>query len=131
MRPKDARKILESAQKNKQPLLIYEMAENNIPLLAWWLFLPISLMILIIMVLFMTPSLKPLTWRQIIFTYLIPIIPLCYAWDGQASLPRMYAFKDLDILLSGLGSEDYKWKKGYAKNNAGKKKGTYLIGFPV
>lgn len=131
MRPKDARKILESAEKNKQPLLIYEMAENTIPLLVWWFLLPISLIVLIIMVLFMTPSLKPLTWRQIIFTYLIPIIPVCYAWDGQASLPRMYTFKDLDILLQGLGSEEYKWKKGHAKNDAGKKKGTFLIGFPV
>ena len=78
----------------------------------------------------MTPFVKPLTWRQIVFTYLIPIIPMCYAWDGQASLPRMYTLKDLDELLEGLGSESYTWEKGYAKKKNGKKQGTYLLGLP-
>lgn len=130
MRPAKARAILESAQRTHQPLLIYEMGDNNIPLLIWCLLLPISLVILIIMVLFMTPFVKPLTWRQIVFTYLIPIIPICYAWDGQASLPRMYTLKDLEVLLDGLGSENYRWEKGHAKKNNGKKQGTYLLGLP-
>ena len=130
MPPKKARAILESAQRTNEPLLIYEMADNNIPLLIWWLLLPISLIVLIIMVLFMTPFVKPLTWRQIVFTYLIPIIPICYAWDGQASLPRMYTLKDLDHLLEGLGSENYIWQKGHAKKKNGKKQGTYLLGLP-
>ena len=130
MRPTKARAILESAQRTHQPLLIYEMGDNNIPLLIWWLLLPISLLVLIIMVLFMTPFVKPLTWRQIVFTYLIPIIPICYAWDGQASLPRMYTLKDLELLLDGLGSENYTWEKGHAKKKNGKKQGTYLLGLP-
>jgi len=130
MPPNKARAILESAQRTNQPLLIYEMGENNIPLLIWWLLLPISLIILIIMVLFMTPFVKPLTWRQVVFTYLIPIIPICYAWDGQASLPRMYTLKDLDQLLEGLGSDYYTWQKGHAVKNNGKKQGTFLLGLP-
>ena len=44
----------------------------------------------------MTPFVKNLTLKQIIFTYLIPIVPLIYAWDGQASLVRMYTFKDIE-----------------------------------
>ena len=131
MPPKKARAILESAQRTNQPILIYEMGENNIPLLIWWLLLPLSLIILIIMVLFMTPFVKPLTWQQIVFTYLIPIIPICYAWDGQASLPRMYTLKDLDQLLEGLGSGNYIWEKGHARKKNGKKQGTYLRGLPL
>jgi len=130
MPPKAARKILESCQKNRQPLLIYELTENKMPLLIWWLLLPISLLILMVMVLFMTPFVKPMTWQQLVFTYLIPIIPICYAWDGQASMPRIYAFKDIDRLLEGLHSDDYTWEKGHAKNTKGKKTGTYLVGFP-
>ncbi len=128
MPPKKARTILESAQRTNQPLLIYEMGDNNIPLLIWWLLLPVSLVIVIIMVLFMTPFVKPLTWRQIVFTYLIPIIPICYAWDGQASLPRMYTLKDLDHLLEGLGSGYYTWQKGQTIKKNSKKQGTYLLG---
>jgi hypothetical protein len=131
MEPKKARKILRSAQESRQAILIYEMGENNIPLLIWWLLLPLSLTILIIMVLFMTLWVRPMTWQQLVFTYLIPIIPLCYAWDGQASLPRMYTMADLDILLSEPAVVDYQWKKGKAFKKNGKKLGTYLIGLPT
>ena len=131
MPPKAARKILESAVQNKQPLLIYEMAENKMPTLVWALFLPIGLVILMLMTLFMTPFVKPLTWRQVVFTYLIPIIPICYAWDGQASMPRIYSFDDLDTLLEGLETPDFYWEMGYAKKGNGKKAGTYLVGYPT
>lgn len=78
----------------------------------------------------MTPFVKPLTWRQLVFTYLIPIIPICYAWDGQASLPRMYAANDIDELLNGLGKNNYYWEHGPAKRSNGKKLGTYIVGYP-
>ena len=130
MPPKAARQLLESATKNGQPILIYEMAENNIPTLVWALFLPIALPFLMLMTLFMTPFVKPLTWRQLVFTYLIPIIPICYAWDGQASMPRMYSFKDLDELLDGLETPEFYWEKGFARKGNGKKAGTYLVGYP-
>ena len=130
MSPKAARRILESAEENNQPLLIYEMAENKIPLLIWVVLLPMSLLILMIMTLFMTPFVRPLTWQQLVFTYLIPIIPICYAWDGQASLPRMYALKDVDELLEGLGNSGYYWEHGPAKKSNGKKLGTYIVGYP-
>jgi len=130
MKPKDARKILKSAQESKQPLLVYEMAENNLPLVLWWILLPVSLIILIVMSLIMTPFVKPLTARQLIFTYLIPIIPIFYAWDGQASMPRLYTQQDLNELLKGIQNTDYKWKNGIARKKNGKKLGTFLIGLP-
>jgi hypothetical protein len=131
MEPKKARKILRSAQELKQPILIYEMGENNIPLFLWWLFLPLSLCVLFIMALFMTFWVRPLSWRQILFTYVIPIVPLCYAWDGQASLPRMYTMADLDLLIGELPEAGYEWNKGRAFKKNGKKLGTYLMGLPA
>ena len=131
MRPAEARKILESAAMDRQALLIYEMGKNNIPLVIWWLLLPISLPILIIMVFFMTPFVKPLSWRQIVFTYLIPIIPICYAWDGQASLPRMYTLSDMKELLKGLESENYQWEMGDVKKENNKNMGTFVLGYPI
>ncbi|MEP2056491.1 MAG: hypothetical protein ABJJ05_01710, partial [Maribacter litoralis] len=99
MPPTKAKEILKSAQDNKQPLLIYEMAQNTIPLIMWWVLLPISLVILFVMALLMTPFSKPLTGKQLLFTYIIPIIPICYAWDGQASMPRTYTFTDIELML--------------------------------
>ena len=79
------------------------------------------------MALFITPFVRPLTWKQVIFTYLIPIIPLCFAWDGAVSNVRTYTLEDLDILLEGLENEDYKWEKGKITTKANK---IYLLGIP-
>lgn len=130
MSPEVAKNILSSAQSNDEPLLIYEMAENKIPTLLWWLLLPISLLILILMVFFMTPFLRPLTWQQLLFTYLIPIIPICYAWDGQASMVRMYTFDDIKELLQDIENKDYTWEMAQAKKENGKNLGYYILGKP-
>ena len=130
MRPQQARAILDSARRNRQPLLIYEMAENRIPFVVWCLALPISLTLVAAMALLLTPMVRPLTVRQLVFTYVIPVVPLFFAWDGQASMQRLYTFDDLDELLRGMSSTGYRWEKGVAKTQTGAKRGTYLLGVP-
>jgi hypothetical protein len=130
MRPDMARTILKSAHDNRQPLLIYEMGQN-VPAIAWLLSLPIALPIIGSLVFFMTPFVRPLTFRQLFFTYVIPLIPIFYAWDGHASSPRIYAFEDLDQLLEGLDDPGYRWEKGKAKDGDGKGVGVYLLGVPA
>lgn len=131
MPKKQARQILESASKSKQAILIYEMSENKMPLLLWWLFLPISIVIMITMVFFMTPFVKNLTFGQVFFTYIIPLIPLFYAWDGQASMPRIYTPKDVEELLEGLHSDGYTWTINSAKKSNGKALGYSVLGVPT
>ena len=132
MPPEMAKKIFHSAQASNEPIFIYEMANNKIPLLIWLLLLPISLIILFVMVLFMTPFVKKLTWDQVVFTYLIPIIPIAYAWDGQASLPRIYSHDDVQLLIGERSStEKYKWIIADAQSEKGKKMGYYIFGYPV
>jgi len=130
MPPATARQILKSAQDNDEALLIYELSENNIPLIVWWVLLPISLVLLFIMSLFMTPFSSPLSFKQILFTYLIPAIPICYAWDGQASLPRTYTFEDVRELLKDIPDENYTWEIEKAKKKNGKAFGYYILGLP-
>ena len=81
------------------------------------------------MSLVMTLFVRPLSFSQIFFTYLIPIIPMVYAWDGQASLMRTYTFKDVEELL-GEQAEDYDWEIADAKKADGKKLGYYIMGYP-
>ena len=131
MNPVIAKQILTSAKKSKEPILIYEIAENTIPVLLWWLLLPISLIILIVMSLVMTPFVRPLTIPQIIFTYLIPIIPIIYAWDGQASIMRTYTFKDIETLIGEKDSKSYKWEISDTKSVIGKKGGYFVFGYPI
>lgn len=130
MPPASAKKILQSAFEKKETLLIYELAENKIPTLLWALFLPIGLSILVLMSLFMTPFVRPMTFSQLFFTYIIPIIPLCYAWDGQASLPRIYTQKDLEELTKDLNTSTYAWRFEKATKANGRQLGYFFIGSP-
>ena len=130
MPPLVAKGILSTAQKSNEPILIFEMQENKIPTIIWALFLPLGLLITFIMALVITPFSRPITLSQLILTYLIPVIPLCFAWDGQASFARMYSMEDYDELLP-QSVESYRWKKGLGEKANGKKIGTYLIGMPT
>ena len=105
--------------KSKQPICIFEISDNSYPIALWWTAFPIN----IISCLFITPFVRPMSWQQIVFTYLIPIIPICFAWDGAVSNARTYTLEDMDILLKGLETKDYKWEKGVLK---GKSKKLYL-----
>ena len=131
MRPEIAEKILNSAENNNEPIFIYELAKNNVPTILWWILLPISLVILFVMSLVMTPFVRPLTFKQFFFTYIIPVIPIVYAWDGQASLMRTYTFDDIKELLNDKANPNYKWDIGDAINSNGKKKGYFVIGTPM
>ena len=124
MNPATARRILQHARDSRQAICIYEMSDNSLPIALWWVSLPM----LFLMVFFLTPFARPLTWKQLLFTYLLPIIPLCFAWDGAVSNARTYTLDDMDQLLAGLETEDYKWEIG---RHTGKAKKLYLLGLPL
>lgn len=124
MKPDTARKILENAKKSNVPICIYEISDNGLPTFLWWTTIPI----IFLMALIITPFVRPFTWKQLIFTYIIPIIPLFFAWDGAVSNARTYTLEDMEILLKGLSSEDYQWEKGKITKKASK---LYLLGLPT
>ncbi len=119
--PAQAKSVLKSAKDSGHPILIFEISDNSFPKMLWWTAIPIN----ILMALFITPMVRPMTWQQLLFTYLIPIIPLCFAWDGAVSNARTYTLEDMDTLLEGLESPQYQWEKGMIK---GKSKNLYLLG---
>ncbi len=82
----------------------------------------------IIAVLLLTPMVRPMSWQQLVFTYLIPVLPLAIAWDGAVSNARTYTLEDLDMLLQRIPSENYGWTKGKIPGKGGTK--LYLKGGP-
>ncbi|QIX62227.1 hypothetical protein HER32_13975 [Hymenobacter sp. BT18] len=123
MRPEVARGILQDARDQHQPICVYEISDNSFPISLWWL----ALLPNFLMALFITPFARPLTLRQLFFTYIVPVIPLCFTWDGAVSNARTYTLADMAMLLEGLQAADYTWETGRI---AGKAKKLYLLGLP-
>jgi len=123
MKPQEARKLLVAFQERGNPVCIFEVSDNSTPIGLWWIAFPINF----IMTFFITPMVRPMTWQQLVFTYIIPIIPICFGWDGAVSNARTYTLNDLDELLSGIESDKYEWEKGIIE---GKTNQIYLLGLP-
>ena len=130
MPPNVAKNILQSAVQSKSPLFIYELADNKIPFVIWLLMFPIGFITNMFSCMFLTLFLRPIRPLQLLVTYIIPIIPICFAWDGLISYTRIYTFEDLDKLLQTIDSTDYSWKKSYATSSDEKTMGIYLLGIP-
>ena len=124
MRPGIARRILQDAKEKQQAICVYEISDNSFPISLWWVALPLNFL----MALFITPFARPVTVKQLFFTYILPIIPLCFAWDGAVSNARIYTLHDMATLLEGLHSEGYTWETGLI---SGKAKKLYLLGLPA
>tara|TARA_Y100001935_G_scaffold239088_1_gene226280 strand:- start:12460 stop:13149 length:690 start_codon:yes stop_codon:yes gene_type:complete len=124
MKPDQAISILRSAAEHREAICIYEISDNTPPVFLWW----IALIPNFIMSFFVTLKVRPVSWQQIVFTYLIPIIPLVFAWDGAVSNVRTYTLNDLDELLRQVPSENYVWEKG---TTDGRMKQLYMTGYPV
>ncbi len=118
-----AKSILKDAHDSKEGICVFEISDNSIPYWIAWLAFPIN----ILSVLFITPMVRPFTWQQFVFTYLIPILPLAIAWDGAVSNVRTYTVKDLQDLTSDL-NDNYSWEIDTVKGKGGKK--LYLLGTP-
>jgi hypothetical protein len=77
-----------------------------------------------------TPLFKPFRFSRILFTYLIPIIPLCTIWDGVVSIIRLYSPGELLKIAHEVDNEKFYWTAGKKRSNFGLMV-TYLIGYPL
>ncbi|SHN19866.1 hypothetical protein SAMN04488057_11046 [Cyclobacterium lianum] len=119
-KPADAKLILQNAVEAKSGIALFEAQERSIPSIIAMLFSPIT-------VLLTTPFIAPFKLSRIIFTYLIPIVPICVLWDGVVSSLRTYSLQEMENLIGELqGSGRYNWQLG--KINSGPLKLLYLTG---
>jgi hypothetical protein len=78
-------------------------------------------------VLLTTPFIRPFKIGRIIFTYLIPIVPLFVLWYGIVSSLRTYSVKEMKELFRNLnGTETYNWEINKVKS--GPSVILYLVG---
>ena len=122
-KPNDAKLILQNAVDTNQPIAIFEAQERSVMSIIAMLFSPIT-------VLLTTPFIKPFSFGRLLFTYIIPIVPLFVMWDGIVSSLRTYSVKEMNRLVEGLSnSENFNWEIG--KKQKGPAVVLYLLGTPV
>ncbi len=122
-RPGDARQILQNAVDAKQPIAVFDVPERSLPYLLGILFSPILFALA-------CPFLRPFDWRWVVFTYLIPLIPLFVVWDGFVSGLRAYSLTELDEMVASLDGDSFSWQTGRVKIGSQPAHVTYLLGWP-
>jgi hypothetical protein len=73
-----------------------------------------------------TPFMRPFAWRRLLWTYLVPLVPLTCLWDGIVSQLRAYSAPELRALCAG--SAPMRWEAGQVPIAKGRGRLTYLIG---
>lgn len=121
-KPEDAQQILQNAVDSNSSIGVFEAQERSIPSILAMLFSPIS-------VLLTTPFIRPFKIGRLLFTYLIPIVPLFVLWDGVVSSLRTYSVKEMEGLVADLkNGASYNWEIKRVKSGPGVV--LYLLGIP-
>ena len=117
--------ILQDCIDKRAPIGIFELSNRSLSaFLQVLLGGPLS-------ILFLTPFFKPRSWQRFFWTYVIPVIPFCIAFDGVGSNLRAYAPDELLELVSRVpGQEKFEWQSGMAPGGVPGVSVTYLIGVP-
>ena len=96
-----------------------------------WAELLLAVSVLPVAQLLLTPFFRPFRFSRLVFTYLIPLIPLCTIWDGSVSVLRMYSTAELLALAHAADPAGaFAWQAGKKRHWWGPQV-TYLVGWPV
>jgi len=120
--PAAARAVLQSAIDARQPIGIFEIPERTLATMIPLLFTPLFVWIA-------TPAIRPFRWSRLLWTYLIPLVPLTCWWDGIVSQWRAYTVDELLQLTAALNG--YKWEAGSVPIGSTPGNLTYLLGIPL
>jgi hypothetical protein len=111
--PKDAKRILQNAVNSKNAIAIFEGQERSFASFLAMFLSPIS-------VLLTTLFIKPFKLSRLLFTYIIPLVPLFVWWDGLISSLRTYSVEEMNQLISELDNkDDFEWEVGRVRSGPG------------
>jgi hypothetical protein len=119
--PEEAGAVLQNAVDAGEGIGIFEITRRTPSTIA--LMLAWALMLFLC-----TPWIRPFRWSRLLWTYLVPIIPVVWVFDGIVSCLRTYRPRELREIVDGLGPNQYQWEVG--ELSTGKVPITYLIGCP-
>ncbi len=118
-----ARAVLRDAATRGRGIAVFEYTERSVPI--WG---PAVLLMPVFLWAF-SPFIHPFRWTRLLWTYVIPVVPLLATWDALASCLRSYDPDELLALAEGIGGDGYTWESGRVRSR-GLLRATFLIGTP-
>jgi hypothetical protein len=119
--PADAKRILADARRAGVPIGAFDIASRDLLHVLGSVLIPF-------LVLAVTPLIRPFSWRRLLFTYVIPVLPLLIWWDGLVSNLRAHSVAELSELGRELATPDYAFEAGSVGSAASLV--TYVLGHP-
>jgi hypothetical protein len=124
-RPAEACAVLRGAMLARRGIGVFELARREAKTVLILCCTPL-------LVLLLTPAMRPFRWTRMFWTYVVPVVPLVIWVDGLVSCLRAYAPEELEEMVAQMGSEPdaagYRWRLG--EERRGLLPVTYLIGYP-
>jgi hypothetical protein len=120
--PDAARRVLGNAVAAGRGIGVFEVPRRS----------PRTMLVLCLtplLVLALTPRMRPFRWARLVFTYLVPVVPFVVGFDGLASCLRAYSLEELKEMAIELDGPEYRWEVG--EERQGLLPVTYLIGRPI
>jgi len=127
-REREVETILSDAQTKGQALCVFDYVPNKVLALA---FSPFAFIVSILQFYFLSFAVRPFSWKQLVFTNLIPIVPIVSAWDGFVSSMRKYDVETLKRIVRGRDTPTYTWEVGTDASYSRATAMTYLLGTPL
>src|SRR4030095_2501265 len=122
-KPEEAREILRGAVNQLQGIGVFEATARELPAILLMFMTPL-------VVLLVTPLIRPFRWSRLFWTYVLPLVSLIVLWDGVVSCLRTYSPNELRELTADLANDGYSWECGLVKQGRSPIPVTYLIGYP-
>lgn len=122
--PSQAQEILRDAVRNRQPIAIFEITERS-PFNTFSNFVLSFATMLLLM-----PKMRAKRPSWWLFTYLVPVLPATFGWDGFVSCLRSYTLAEFHHLTDGLSDESYSWSSGRLSVPRTPTHINYFIGMP-
>jgi SAM-dependent methyltransferase len=121
--PDQARTTLADAAAQGEGIAVFEMGgQRNLLMLLAVLPVPVRVLLAV-------PFIRPFRWSTLMWTYLVPVLPIVLLFDSIVSVLRMYNIEELRDLTTGLVG--YRWSTGTVRSKPIPVPVRYLIGVPI
>lgn len=122
--PVAGKAILQDAFDRRCAICIFESAPGTLLGAFTALLIPVNVLALM-------PFARPFRWTYLLFTYLIPLLPVIVFWDGLISMLRIYSSEEMKKLTADMHAPDYAWEISRIKMRGVPGGLPYLVGRPI